>query len=255
MPRQARSLLNNIVCHHMVQGINKEYIFETDNEKEKYLSLLKKYYQEFKIDIIAYCIMDNHVHLLLYASEIQEISDFMKRVNTIYAINYNKIHDRVGYVFRNRFESKPILTREQLYVCIKYIHMNPVKAGIVKEEKEYHYSSYQDYLSQSGFLNQKILNFIFGENTNYEEALKIISSQQTLEEQITKTEEILSEFMKKENISFNRLKNDKILIQKLINYLVLNQIEFPKKQLAELLNISIATLYRRINLAKGGSLK
>ena len=88
----------------MVQGINKEYIFKTNEEKNKYLELLKKYYLEFEIDIIAYCIMDNHAHMLLYSEKIQNISNFMRQINSIYAMHYNKKKDRVGYVYRNRFE-------------------------------------------------------------------------------------------------------------------------------------------------------
>ena len=161
MPRKSRRLLGETVCHHMVQGINKEEIFKTEDNKEKYIELLKKYYKEFKIDIIAYCIMDNHVHMLLYANDIKQISNFMKNINSIYAMYYNKKTDRVGYVFRNRFKSVPIMDRKQLYTCIKYIHMNPVKAGKVKEESDYRYSSYNDYLNKTGFIHEEILKFIF----------------------------------------------------------------------------------------------
>ena len=85
--------------------------------------------------------------MLLYANDIKQISNFMKNINSIYAMYYNKKTDRVGYVFRNRFKSVPIMDRKQLYTCIKYIHMNPVKAGKVKEESDYRYSSYNDYLT------------------------------------------------------------------------------------------------------------
>ena len=167
MPRKSRRLLGETVCHHMVQGINKEEIFKTEDNKEKYIELLKKYYKEFKIDIIAYCIMDNHVHMLLYANDIKQISNFMKNINSIYAMYYNKKTDRVGYVFRNRFKSVPIMDRKQLYTCIKYIHMNPVKAGKVKEESDYRYSSYNDYLNKTGFIHEEILKFIFNSSNNY----------------------------------------------------------------------------------------
>ena len=167
MPRKSRKLLNDKICHNIVQGIHKEYIFKEDDDKEKYLSLLRKYYRDYEIDIISYCIMDNHTHLILYSDNIKNISDFMGRVNSIYAMDYNKKYNRVGYVFRDRFKSILILTREQLYFCIKYIHMNPVKAEIVENESEYKYSSYNDYLNKSGFLNQRILDFLFFKSQNY----------------------------------------------------------------------------------------
>ena len=111
--------------------------------------------------------MDNHVHMLLYANDIKQISNFMKNINSIYAMYYNKKTDRVGYVFRNRFKSVPIMDRKQLYTCIKYIHMNPVKAGKVKEESDYRYSSYNDYLNKTGFIHEEILKFIFNSSNNY----------------------------------------------------------------------------------------
>ena len=174
MPRKSRNLLGEILCHHMVQGINREYIFQTNDEKKKYLELLKNYYLQFKIDIVAYCIMDNHAHLLMYSKGIQNISNFMQQVNLLYAKYYNKKKERVGYVFRNRFKSVPIMTREQMYQCIKYIHMNPVKAGIVKKEDQYEYSSYQDYFNRTGFVNDKLLKFVFNSSENYIEKFQEI---------------------------------------------------------------------------------
>lgn len=232
----------------MAQGINREQIFETNEEKSKYLELLKKYYLQFEIYIIAYCIMDNHVHLLLYSEQIQNISKFMKQVNTIYAMYYNKKKDRVGYVYRNRFESVPIMTRNQMYTCIKYIHMNPVKAGIVKKESEYKYSSYNDYLNQTGFVNQKILKFVFNSSENYIETFKNIKYENlSLKKENDNIEKICSDFLLCEKTTLQEIRKSKILIQKFVRYLKLNQYKFSKVDLAKLLKISRATLYRRLN--------
>ena len=237
----------------MVQGINRENIFETEDEKEEYISLLKQYYTVFEIDIIAYCVMDNHTHLLLYSENISNISLFMKQVNLKYAIYYNKKKKRVGYVFRNRFHTKPILSQEQLYLCINYIHKNPVKAKIVEDEKEYKYSSYKDYLNESEFLDQKIFKSIFPENIKYINLLKLIDNK-GMEFKETKEnismEEILKEFLKDEINQIGYLQKDKIFIQEFIKYLIRNKYQFSKKELAEFFNISIATLYRKIKIAK-----
>ena len=80
----------------MVQGINKEYIFQTKEDKIKYLKLLEKYYLKFKVNIIAYCIMDNHSHFLMHTEETQNISNFMKQVNSIYAMDYNRRKIELG---------------------------------------------------------------------------------------------------------------------------------------------------------------
>ena len=65
MPRKSRKLLDGKICHIIVQGINKEYIFNQEVDKKKYFNLLKKYYRDYEIDIICYCIMDNHAHLII----------------------------------------------------------------------------------------------------------------------------------------------------------------------------------------------
>lgn len=245
MPRKSRSQLNQILCHHMVQGINREYIFQTNDEKKKYLQLLKKYYLPFKIYIIAYCIMDNHAHMLLHAKEIQNISNFMKQVNSVYAMYYNKKKDRVGYVYRNRFESVPIMTREQMYRCIKYIHMNPVKAEIVKDEGEYKYSSYRDYLNQTGFVNEQILKFVFSSSENYiEKFQKIEYENLNFDKQNFDIEKLWKDFLRKEGVDFLQVKKNKVLVQKFIHYLKSNEYQCSKSQIARVLPISRATLYR-----------
>ena len=243
MPRNSRKLLGEILCHHMVQGINREHIFKTEEDKRKYLFLMRKYYEKFKVDIIAYCIMDNHSHMLLYSNEIQNISNFMKQVNSIYAMYYNKNMQRVGYVYRNRFKSVPIMNKEQLYTCIKYIHMNPVKAGIVKKESDYIFSSYNDFINKTGFIDERILKFIFSSTNNYIEKFQSIEYKE-LNKEKTNLKEILEDFLIIEKIDFEQIKKNKIKIKKFIFYLISNQYEFSKREVAEVFNISRSTLYR-----------
>lgn len=249
MSRRSREILNRIICHHMVQGINKEEIFKNNKYKDKYLSLLQKYYKKYKVEIISYCIMDNHTHLILYSTEIQNISNFMRQINTEYAIYYNKINNRIGYVFRDRFKSIPILSKEQLYVCIKYIHMNPVKAGIVQKEEDYKYSSYNDFLNKSGFLNQNILNLLQYESNNYIDKFKSIPYKDIYNDKI-KIEIILKGFLKKENINLEQIRMDKKLISKFLYYLISKGYNYSKEELAKILYISKSTLYREIKKVK-----
>ena len=90
--------------------------------------------------------MDNHAHILTYSENINDLSIFMKKTNTEYAKYYNKTQNRVGFVFRNRFDSKTIYNQEYLLQCIKYIHMNPVKAKITAHPEDYPWSSYRTIL-------------------------------------------------------------------------------------------------------------
>ena len=85
MPRQSRKNLTGEFFHLIVQGINKERIFESDKMKEAYKSLLRKNLKDTKINILAYCVMNNHVHILVHSAEKEQISIFMRKVNTGYA--------------------------------------------------------------------------------------------------------------------------------------------------------------------------
>lgn len=249
LPRKSRKVLDKLICHNIVQGINKEFIFKTNKEKNKYLNLLYKYYLEYKTEIIAYCIMDNHVHLLMYSDNINNISNFMKQVNTIYAMSYNKEHSRVGYVFRDRFKSIPILSKEQLYICIKYIHMNPVKAKIVKEEKDYKYSSYNDYLNKSGFLSQNILNLLQYETNNYINKFTSIPYKDIYDDKIN-IDMIIKDFIQKEKTNFKEIKSNDLKFKKFLSYITKRNYMYSKEELAKTFEISRATLYRKIKEAQ-----
>lgn len=231
----------------MVQGINKEYIFQKDEEKLKYINLLKKYSEKYLISIIAYCIMDNHVHLLLNANDSIKLSSFMKEINLRYAMYYNKKNNRVGYVFRNRFESKVMLTELQILRCIKYIHMNPVKANLVENESQYKFSSYNDYINKSNVVNSKNLNLIFNSEKDYlKELLSIEYINLNLEKENINLEIILKQFLKQEQCSFEDITANKNVIMKFIAFLNYNGYKFSKTELAKILKISRTSLYRRL---------
>lgn len=154
MPRIARNQINTTYFHILIQGINHEYVFNQKEEIKKYLKLLEEIKKDFSLQIRAYCIMNNHVHLLIKSDKINELSKFMHRVNTRYAMYYNKRHERDGYVFRSRFKSQGIYDEEYYYACINYIHNNPVKAGICKRKEDYEFSSYKSFKKRNIILDQ-----------------------------------------------------------------------------------------------------
>lgn len=145
MPRLPRNNIKTSYFHVMVQGIDKEYIFNRKIDIKYYISILYELKDELNIKIIAYCIMNNHAHLLIHTNDVSNLTKYMHKTNTKYAIYYNKIHDRVGYVFRNRFKSEGIYSERQLYNCISYIYNNPVKAKICRTPEEYPYSNSKYY--------------------------------------------------------------------------------------------------------------
>ena len=247
MPRVSRKLIGSSYVHNMVQGINKEYIFQSEKEKYKYLYLINKYSKKHQVLIIAYCIMDNHAHILTFSENIQNVSLFMKDTNTEYAIYYNKSKDRIGYVFRNRFNSKLIYNQEYLFKCIKYIHMNPVKAQISKKEEEYKLKKKKNYIEKCGNVNEKLLEIVFN---NEKEYLKIIKSTNyenlNLEKEKVNLKEILDVFLIQKGVNLQQIQKSDILIKQFISYLISNEYEFKKQDIANILNISRAKLYRKL---------
>ncbi len=148
MPKFIRKNLQGIEFVHVTtHGIDDKYIYESTREKKEIRKLILQNQEEFNITIMSYCIMNNHLHLLIKFKNPEDLSEYMHKVNTSYAIYYNKQHERVGYVYKNRFYSQIIKDSIHLMNGIIYIHNNPVKAKICDTAKEYEFSSYQDILS------------------------------------------------------------------------------------------------------------
>ena len=175
MPRTSRKSSETCFFHVMVQGINKEYVFNEEKFIAKYQKLLFINLQDYNIKLVAYCIMNNHAHMLIYTEKIEELSKYMHKVNTTFSMYYNTKLDRVGVVFRNRFESEPILSQKHLYNCIAYIHNNPVNAGIVENPSMYKYSSYNNFINNN--IDKEIFKLVFGNPTDYIEVFLILYKQ------------------------------------------------------------------------------
>lgn len=143
--RKPRFYYESNFYHVMVQGDEKKYIFQSYKNKQKYLYYLKRNAFRNDVEIIAYCIMDNHAHVLLFCPEIVRISKMMSESNTSFGIYYSKERKNVGHVFRERYRSESIYTKEHLINCIKYIHNNPVKAKICEKPEQYYFSSYGSF--------------------------------------------------------------------------------------------------------------
>ncbi|WP_409228738.1 transposase [Gudongella sp. SC589] len=151
MPRHARIESETKHYHVMTRGINKDKIFSGESDKKKLMELLRSKLEDVDITCVGYCIMDNHLHLAL-VGEIEELRSFMKKVNISYAMYYNRKHNRIGPVFQDRFKSENIFNESHLMGVIRYIHNNPVNAGMVKTPEEYKWSSMNEYITKELFL-------------------------------------------------------------------------------------------------------
>lgn len=144
MPTKRRRVSSTGVYHVTARGINKELIFNQIRERNYFMKILKKYIKQYDVKICAYCIMSNHIHLIIH-SEIETLSLFMARVLAEYASYYNYKHERNGHVFQNRFGSECIETSQYFWNCVRYIHMNPVNAKMVIDACAYKFSSLREF--------------------------------------------------------------------------------------------------------------
>lgn len=172
MPRQPRVKSLTGIYHIMMRGINKEQIFKRDAHKRKFKEEISIIHEDMELSIIAYCIMDNHVHLLLKTSD-DNLEILMKRLNIKYAIYYNKLENRYGHVFQDRFKSEAVENEKYFFGVLRYIHNNPIKAGIVMDISDYPWSSATDYLNNnSNIIDNKYLHEIKGLFKNKNEFIK-----------------------------------------------------------------------------------
>jgi putative transposase len=145
MPRTKRIIPVDFPLHIMVRGNNKQPIFGKDSDKRLYLNVLQDLHEQHEIVIYHYCLMNNHLHLLLQTRRPESFSRFMMRVNLTYFFYFNKKYGYVGHLFQNRFKSNIIDTDLYLLNCGKYIELNPVRAGLVARPEDYLFSSFRYY--------------------------------------------------------------------------------------------------------------
>lgn len=148
MPRFPRDISDTGIYHVMIRGINKMNLFHDKTDKLKLTEIISKMKTQGEYSLYAYCIMNNHAHLLLKEEE-DSISRSMKRICVSYSHYYNNKHKRVGHVFQDRFRSEKIENDNYLLECIRYIHNNPVKASIVRRPTDYVFSSYNIYTKKA----------------------------------------------------------------------------------------------------------
>lgn len=151
MPRHSREKSETGIYHIMVRGINRQDIFHDEEDYQKYLEILKRIIYENNAILLGYCLMGNHIHLLIN-EEKADISNIMKRIGTSYAYWYNWKYDRNGHVFQDRFKSENVENDAYLLTVIRYIHQNPVSASIVSIPEEYRWSSCRDYYNNKEYL-------------------------------------------------------------------------------------------------------
>ncbi len=136
----------------MLRGINGQQIFEDTEDYEKFLQVLKDYKAISGYKLFAYCLMGNHIHLLLQETN-EPLESLMKRIATRFVYWYNIKYRRAGHLFQDRFKSEPVENDAYFSTVLRYIHQNPIKAGLSKKVDAYKYSSYNEYYKSSDIID------------------------------------------------------------------------------------------------------
>lgn len=246
MPRVGRKNFNTSFFHVIVQGINKEYIFNSEKLMKKYQTLMFSTLQKYEVKLPAYCIMNNHAHMLIYAEKTEDMSRYMQSINTAFSKYYNKQENRVGVVFRNRYESEPIISRRYLFNCLAYIHNNPVKAKMVKHPSQYQYSSYNSYIE--GTIDDDILELIFETKTDYLETFRFIheNNEEPYFKDYIKDVDYISKINELSNVNIGEIIMNEKILEEVIKDLIINY-KMPINKICEIFKL---TRYRIAKILK-----
>ena len=252
-------------------------MFFNPADRDKYFEIFNEILIEHDIDIHAYCLMTNHVHLLVKRNDLP-LHTFMKRLNTSYALYFNHIHKVVGHVFQDRYKSMIVLDEVYLMHLVKYIHMNPVKAKMCEDALEYELSSasYYEGKKEKNIADLQTLN-IFKSTQDYIDFMeagpdefptfkdsigneiayinfdkrhdgreKGISKEKR--EDIKRTQERCEELLQKQGLSLSKLKEmkysrgDREVLKKALRSLL--GAAFTRADIARLLDINRSTVGR-----------
>ncbi len=145
MARRARIISFDFPMHVMNRGNNRQRLFTNEKEKSYFRYLLSKKMAQAGVHILHYCLMNNHIHLIVMLEPFADLSKFLKQVFLAYYSFYRIKHEYSGHLFQGRFKNIVIDTRSYLLQCGKYIELNPVRAKIVRHPSEYEHSSYDYY--------------------------------------------------------------------------------------------------------------
>ena len=140
MARTLRTKSETGIYHVMMRGVNHQIIFEQPSDYSRFQELLGQFAnpkdelncpQPPRCSFYAYCLMPNHVHLLI-KEESEDLSSVVKRISAAYALYFNKKHERCGHLFQDRFKSEPVNDAAYFFTLLRYIHQNPMAAGLTQ---------------------------------------------------------------------------------------------------------------------------
>ncbi len=258
MPRTQREKSKSGIYHVMVRGNEQRDLFVDDDDRLRFIETLDDKIKLGEYSLYAYCLMDNHVHLLVKESD-KSVSELIRRIGASYVYYFNKKYKRVGHLFQDRFRSEKVETDAYLLSAVRYIHKNPVKAGMVKSEEDYIWSSFGAYTCKNDYRNmvdtKEVLGMYSGNEVKAIDAFKEYSKKDDKvsfidiknEDRNTESEKIgkseanayVAEYLNKKGVKLENLKL-KVYTEvrhDLILYLKKNT-DISIREIANLLNIN-----------------
>mgnify|MGYP001237539186 CR=1 FL=1 len=253
MPRGPRIKSKSGIYHVIQRGVNKQEIFHDDDDFRKYLDILQKYKLKTDLKFYGWCLMSNHVHLLLKEGN-ETISITMKRIGVSYAAYYNWKYVTTGHLFQGRFKSRNVEHRQSLLKVLRYIHQNPLKAGMVRCMEEWKWSSCLGYYGkqhyQRGMLDEEFILETFASRIEFREFNEIVRDDQRIEEWATERKRLTDEEAREEikkvlgSIEIAQIKS----LPKLKRNQLLQQIKkiegLSQRQTARILGVSASLIFR-----------
>ncbi len=168
--------------HIYNRGNGRNKIFLDDSDYNFYLNRLRQYLAKHKVILLCYCLMPNHIHLLVQQTTPKPIYKFISSLHTSYSIYFNKKYKHVGHVFQDRYKQIMIETDEYLLYLCKYIHLNPFSEGLVKKHDAYKWSSLNNYICdiKDSYVNTDIiLSYFNNSRKSYKKYLSEKISEET----------------------------------------------------------------------------
>lgn len=166
MARKPREKATTGTYHIVIRGLDHRLMFESDRDYKKYIEILEQYKNECKFKLFAYCLMNNHVHLVLQVADVK-LETIFRKINTHYSVWFNMKYQRVGHLLQGRYYSEPIEDMDYLIAAIRYVHANPFKAGLeARPGLNYPWSSIREYQTNYSIITDidLILSMVSKEN-------------------------------------------------------------------------------------------
>jgi len=180
MARKPRFFCDSNIYHVILRGNNQQNLFNDDNDRLFFLRRLEKYSKELDIEIYAYCLMNNHVHLLIGKAN-RSMSLLIQKLANSYVYYFNRKYERCGHLFQGRFKSEPIQNDEYFKTVLRYILQNSEKAGLESVSK-YRWNSYFAFMNEiSDFVNTKYCLDLFDSKQQLMNYLNQKSEDQCME--------------------------------------------------------------------------